>query len=91
MLTQLEEISCCTCVMSEFQTVSEGDVEKVIRKSPTKSCALDPIPIGLLKDCSIPLLPIITNLSIYHCLIMPEDFRYANLLQLVKKINTQKY
>ncbi len=24
----LEETSCSTCVMSEFQTVSEGDVEK---------------------------------------------------------------
>ncbi len=53
----LEETSCCTCVMAEFQTVSEEDVEKVIRKSPTKSCTSDPIiPTCLLKDCLIPLL-----------------------------------
>ncbi len=83
-----EETSCCTCVMSEFQTVSEEDVEKVIKKSPTKSCTLDPIPTWLLKDCLIPLLPIITtkiiNLSLSEG-IMPEDFKNANLLPLLKK------
>ncbi len=78
----------CTCVMSEFQTVSEESVEKVIRKSPTKSCILDPIPTWLLKDCLIPLLPIITkiiNLTLSEG-IMPEDFKNANLLPLVKII-----
>ncbi len=58
----IDEISCCTCVMSEFQTLSEEDAENVIRKSPTKSYTLDPIPIWLLKDYVIPLLPIITKI-----------------------------
>ncbi len=82
----LEETSCCTCVMSEFQTVSEEDVENVIRKSPNKSCTLDQIPTWLLKDCLIPLLQILTkliNLSLSES-IMPEDFKNANLLPLVK-------
>ncbi len=58
----LEETSCGICVMSECQTVSEEDVEKVIRKNPPKSCTLDPIPTWLLKDCLIPLLPIIKKI-----------------------------
>ena len=83
----LEETSCCTCAMSEFQAVTEEDVEKSIRKSPTKSCTLDPIPTWLLKDCLGPLLPVITkliNLSMSEG-IMPEDFKDANLLPLLKK------
>ncbi len=51
----------CTYIMLEFQTVSEEDVEKVIRKSPTKSCTLYPIPTWLLKNCLIFLLPVITK------------------------------
>ena len=35
----------------DFRIVSESDVRKVITSSPTKSCALEPIPTWLLKQC----------------------------------------
>lgn len=72
--------------MSEYAMVSEFEMEKIIRKSSTKSCSLDPIPTWLLKECINPLLPIITkivNLSLSEG-VMPVDFKEANLLPLLK-------
>ena len=37
--------------LEQFRVVSESDVRKVITSSPTKYCALDPIPTWLLKLC----------------------------------------
>ena len=37
--------------LSHFYEVSENDVLKIIKNSPTKSCLLDPVPTFLLKDC----------------------------------------
>ena len=37
--------------LEQFKVVSESDVRKVITSSPTKSCALDPIPTWLLNQC----------------------------------------
>ncbi len=68
--------------------MSEEEVEKAIRKSPTKSCTLDLIPNWLLKDSHSPLLPVITkiiNLSLFEG-IVPEDFKNANLLPLLKNV-----
>ena len=45
-----------------FKSVSEDEVRKVIAKSPTKSCMLDPWPTFLLKECLDILLPSITKL-----------------------------
>ncbi len=47
-----EETSCCTCVMSKFQTVSEEEVEKVL--SPTKYFTLDQSLLSYLKTVSFP-------------------------------------
>ena len=38
-------------VLDSFTEVSEDDIRKNIHSSPTKSCALDPIPTWLLKKC----------------------------------------
>ena len=38
-------------VLDSFTEVSEDDIRKIINSSPTKSCALDPIPTWLLKKC----------------------------------------
>ena len=45
-----------------FKSVSEDEVRKVITKSPTKSCLLDPWPTLLVKECLDILLPSVTKL-----------------------------
>ena len=84
----ITEPSSTTSFLSDFHPVSEADVEKIIKRSSTKSCSLDPIPTWLLKDCLTVLLPMITNiinLSLSQC-EMPESFKEAILIPLLKKI-----
>ena len=45
-----------------FREVSEDDVGKIIKSSPTKSCLLDPWRTFLIKECIDILLPSITKL-----------------------------
>ena len=44
----------------QFRVVSEADVRKVIASFPTKSCAFDPIPTWLLKQCLDQAAPVFT-------------------------------
>ena len=48
--------------ISSFQLVSNDDVEKIVRKAPKKSSALDPVPVCLLTSCLPELLPIIVEI-----------------------------
>ena len=73
--------------LNELRPVTETDVIKVIRKSPNKSCELDPIPTYLLKTCVEDLAPIITrivNLSIESAQ-MPKSYKNAIVRPLLKK------
>jgi hypothetical protein len=82
----LENEVCTSAVMSEFQLVTEEDIKKIIAKSPSKFCGLDPVPTWLIKDCLSSLLPVITkivNLSLSEG-VMPQDFKEANLIPLLK-------
>ena len=45
-----------------FRPVSEETVRDRVLKSPTKSCALDPIPTGFLKACIDSLVPLVTHI-----------------------------
>ena len=54
-------------VWSEFRPVTEAEVEKVIKSSPSTSCPLDPLPTRILKACLSSLLTVLTflvNLSL---------------------------
>ena len=44
---------------SEFNLLTEDEVEKIITKSASRSCSLDPIPIWKLKKCHDLLVAII--------------------------------
>ncbi len=64
---KLDAIDCdlpvetpCDVSLSNFTLLSSDSVKKLIMKSPSKSCSMDPIPTTLLKDCLDVLLPIIT-------------------------------
>ena len=70
-----------------FRQVSEDDVGKIIKTSPTKSCLLDPWPTFLIKECIDILLPSLTKLV--NCSLMegcvPDAFKTAVVTPLIKK------
>ena len=41
------------CQLSSFTLVSGVDPHRLISKSPSKSCHLDPVPTWLVKECSV--------------------------------------
>ena len=60
----------------------------MIHSSPTKSCAIDPIPTWLLKKCEdelIPVLTLIVNTSLSYAEFLKE-LKRAFLTSLIKKI-----
>ena len=70
-----------------FKAVSEDEVWKVITKSPTKSCLLDPWPTFLVKECLDILLPSVTKLA--NCSLtegaVPGGLKKAIVSPLIKK------
>ena len=73
--------------LQSFQPASHTDIQKIIKRSPTKSCSLDPIPTSLLKQCLDALLPHITqtiNLSLQLGEV-PALFKSAIVTPLLKK------
>ncbi|CAB4035801.1 Hypothetical predicted protein [Paramuricea clavata] len=87
------ESSCETVEKLEyFSSVSEHQIENIIRLTNNKSCEHDPIPTWLLKQCIPALLPIITkivNLSL-HDAFMPTLFRQAFLTPILKNISLSR-
>ena len=78
----------CGVSFEQFNVVSEADIQKIINSSPTKSCALDPIPAWLLKQCQDQLAPVlatIVNASL-SCAEFPTELKKAFLTPLIKKI-----
>ena len=68
---------CTPPNLPRFNEVSENEVLKIIKNSPTKSCLLDPVPTFLLKDCVEFFLPSITklvNLSLAEG-VFPQKFK----------------
>ena len=73
--------------ISCFKQVSQEKIRKIIMKSPTKSCLLDPWPTFLVKECLDILLPSITRLV--NCSlsegVVPDEFKKAIVTPLIKK------
>ena len=73
--------------LCNFDVVSEEYVRKIIGNSPSKSCALDPIPTTLLKQCQdqiVPALTLIVNASL-ECADFPPELKKAFVTPLIKK------
>ena len=70
-----------------FKQVSQEEIRKIIMKSPSKSCLLDPWPTFLVKECIDILLPSITRLV--NCSlsegVVPDEFKKAIVTPLIKK------
>ena len=74
-----------------FNVATEKEVSEVIKKSATKTCALDPIPTQILKKHVSSLIPVITklvNLSMETGCV-PSSFEKALVTPLLKKIKPQ--
>lgn len=73
--------------LNSFTPASTKEVHRLIQRSPTKSCSLDPLPTWLLKDCIEPLLPTITtiiNMSMATG-VVPQEMKQALVTPLLKK------
>ena len=73
--------------LTVFTQVTQDEIGKIISKSPTKSCLLDPLPTFLIKECIDILLPSITklvNCSLREGLV-PDGFKNAVATPLIKK------
>ena len=79
----------CSTSFGQFDHVSPNGVKTIIQSSKSKSCALDPIPTWLLKDCIDVLLPTLTdimNASLDQS-IFPSFFKKTLIFPLIKKDN----
>ena len=73
--------------LESFMSATEDEIYKLVTSSPSKSCALDPIPTWMLKehiDILVPVITIIVNLSFDNA-IFPTHFRNALVSPLLKK------
>ena len=74
--------------LTSFTPATESEISRLIRKSPSKSCELDPLPTWLLKLCLNELLPVITyivNTSLSSSEV-PPVLKLALIISLIKKL-----
>lgn len=70
-----------------FDHATNEEIRNILRKAPSKSCELDPIPTSLLKNCSdavVPLTTCIINASFDES-VVPSIFKQALVRPLLKK------
>ena len=74
----------CVASMSEFESISQDGIRRVIARAPTKSCTLDPMPTSLLKNS---LDVVLTITDIINPSLLPGVFKSAVVVPLLKKPN----
>ena len=81
-----------TSVLQLFETESEETVGKLIRRSPSKSCDLDPVPTSLLKTCLSFVLPATTNIvnSSIETGIVPQQLKKVHVAPILKNSKLDK-
>ena len=75
--------------LTEFQRVSSEEVKETILSFSNKSCASDPIPTDMVKDCIDDLLPAISNM-VNSSLVygyFPDTWKEALVKPKLKKSN----
>ena len=74
--------------LSKFTLMTDEEILKIIKNSPTKSCSLDPLPTWLLKktDTLLPTITQIINKSLASG-TFPTSFKSALVRPLLKKTN----
>ena len=73
--------------LSFLQTTTQEEVWKIICKSPSKSCTLDPIPTWIIRDAKNELLPTITDIinASLRSSEVPTSMKSAVVTPLLKK------
>ena len=73
--------------LSSFAPATLDEIRKLMNCSANKSCALDPIPTWLTKECTEELLPLITNIvnSSLSEGVVPGSLKMAHITPLIKK------
>ena len=72
---------------SKFNNISLASVQKLITSAPSKSCASDPLPTSIVKQCVDELSPAISsiiNLSLESG-VFPEEWKGALVKPTIKK------
>ena len=74
---------------THFNVLSCDNVKRLVKKSATKSCILDPIPTSLLKDHLEDFIPILTDIinSSLQSGKFPDILKNAAVRTLLKKAN----
>ncbi len=75
-----------TPLITQFNLATQDEIVKMVSKSKTKSCALDPIPTWLVKKCpsTIPALTSIVNSSMSTGTV-PPSLKQALVIPVLKK------
>ena len=77
--------------LSAFEPATEEEVRKTILSSASKSCALDPMPTWLLKDCIDELVPVITTINqSMEDGCVPGVLKKAHIRPLLKKAGLEE-
>ena len=74
----MEDFECMSC-FSEFETITDEDVLRLTRGSTIKACALDPLPVSIMRQCYPRLVPVfrrVINLSLSSGLL-PKELKVA--------------
>ncbi len=80
-----------TSLLTEFKSLSEDEVKKLILQSPNKHSKLGPIPTTLLCECIDEILLLLTkiiNLSL-HLGDIPNSLKKAIIKPLLKKLGLE--
>ena len=83
----------CAAVLSEFRLVNVTEVGDLIRRSKQKSCALDPLPTSILKNCLDTLLGHITtiiNSSLYQA-TFPKALKHSMIIPSINRNEFSNY
>ena len=80
------------CHLTCFEPATSEEVRKLILTSPTKTCALDPIPTSLLRSCVYVLRTPITNIvSLSPKLgVFPDTLKLLHITPLLKTPSLSK-
>ena len=81
--------------LTVFTQITQDEIGKIISKSPTKSCLLDPLPTFLIKECIDILLPSITSKVNLHRLqsiqnsarIVTNSCKYTPITPVLRKLH----
>ena len=80
------------CQLSDFHPVSSDELLKIVQRSTTKSCQLDPIPTSLFKRHIMTFLPKLTEVvnASLRSGVFPESLRDAVITPILKKPSLDK-